>query len=144
MAQMDRKTSFMRAKYGWPQGQVPFSAVTFHDPDGYRCDDTGYLSMIWDIPLAGTHGGMNAVTLEEWVVEIPPIELKLGDAIGLLGPASAGQNTIVYFEDWLNGDHTSMYALTWEMLSDASPGPIRRARPWSGSLRAYRFRDMVD
>lgn len=143
---ISRKEVLLRARYGWPFQSVEFSTVTMHQPDGYRQDALGYLSMCWDIPLhaRGSRGGMNPINMEEWVVEIQPINLLPGDAIGLLGPSSSGPDTAALFEEWIDRNASPPYALTWEMLSDASPGPVRRARPYGHPWRAYRFRDIVD
>lgn len=145
-----RTTVLMRARYGWPTATVPFSKVNFHQPDGYRCDAAGFVSMCWDIPLNVTHsyGGMSTVSLESdgWAYEIQPLELKAGDAIGYLGRDSvdADGGVIVIFESWLNGDPNTMYAMTYEQLPQNSPGPVYRARPYDRKWHCYRFRDIVD
>jgi hypothetical protein len=146
-----RNRVLLRARYGWPQATVPFSKTDFHQPSGYRCDAAGFLSMCWAIPLGAPHswGGMSTLTLESdgWAREIQPLDMKPGDALGLLGPGSVGTDggTIVLFEGWLNDDYTTNYAITWEQLPDASPGPVRRARPYDRNRwHSYRFRDIVD
>jgi hypothetical protein len=92
---------------------------------------------------------MSTVTLETdgWVEEIQIADLLPGDAIGYCGPGSTGADggVIVIFEGWLNGDMSLGYALTWQQLPDASPGPARRARPLDfRRWHAYRFRDIAD
>jgi len=146
-----RNRVLVRARYGWPQKTVPFHKTGFHQPDGYRTDAAGYLSMCWDIPLGvkNSWGGLSTVSMDTdgWCHEVDPMDLKPGDALGLLGHGSVGPDggTIVLFESWLNGDYTTNYAITWEMLPDASPGPVRRQRPYEGHRwHSYRFRDIVD
>jgi hypothetical protein len=140
----------LRMRYGWEIGTVPFSKVNFHQPDGYRSDPAGYACMCWDIPLHVPHswGGLSTVSLLEdgWVTEIEHGELKLGDAIGLLGRESvdADGGVVVMFERWLNDDRTLGYAICWQQLKDTSPGPARRARPIDFRWHAYRFKDIVD
>lgn len=147
---ISRDRVLLRGRYGWPTGTVPFSKTQFHQPDGYRQDAAGFLSMCWKIPLHAHHswGGLSTVTLltDGWVSEIDTTDLKPGDAIGFCGPGSidADGGVILLFEGWLNDDPTLGYALTWEQLPDASPGPVRRARPVNFRWHAYRFRDIVD
>jgi hypothetical protein len=138
----------LRAKYGWPKQSVPFDPNAFHQPDGYRQDAAGFASMCWDIPtyLPGSWGGMTTVTLDSggWVYEIPPKDLLPGDALGLCGPGTSGAGgVIVIFEKWLGDTPDTGYAITWEQLPEASPGPVQRARPYSFQWHAYRFRDIV-
>lgn len=150
MTGIARSDVLLRGRYGWPQGTVPFSKSDFHQPDGYRTDAAGFLSMCWDIPLTATHswGGMSTVTLltEGWVKEIKGDELLPGDAIGFCGPGSMDSDggVILLFEGWLNDNPDLGYALTWEMLPATSPGPGRRARPFDFRWHAYRFRDIID
>ncbi len=106
--------------------------------------------MCWDIPLdvPGSWGGLSTVGLGEgdWTVEIPLLELKPGDALGLLGRGSQGPNggAAVMFERWHSDDVRTNTAITWEMLPDAGLGPVRRARPVDSSWHGYRYRDIVD
>lgn len=141
----------LRARYGWPQGTVPFNKTAFHDGDGYRTDAAGYVSMCWDIPLhaPGSWGGLNTMSMEVdgWAKEIQPTELQGGDAIGLLGQGSVGPDggTIIIFEEWLNGDPDLGYAVCWQMLPETNLGPVRRARPFDkNKWHSYRFRDLVE
>ena len=147
---ISRQRVLLRAQYGWPQATVPYNKSAVHEPDGYRTDAAGFVSMCWGIPLTAPHsyGGMSTMTLETdgWVSEIQPVELLPGDALGLCGPGSVDMDggVIVIFEGWLNNDPNTGYALTWEQLPDSSPGPIRRARVHSFRWHAYRFRDIED
>ncbi len=140
----------LRARYKWPQGTVPFSKTEFH-ASGYLCNAPGFVSMCWAVApnTPRFYGGLSTLAMDrdDWVKEIEPIDMKPGDALGLIGPGSVGTDggNIVIFEDWLNGDYTTNYAICWEMLPDASPGPVRRARPYDGSRwHSYRFKDIVD
>jgi hypothetical protein len=145
---ISRERVMLRTRYGWAQGTVKYDPSTLHQPDGYRQDEGGFVSMCWDIPpyLPGSYGGMNTVSLDSggWAIEIPPTELKPGDAIGLLGPQTAGRGVIVMVEGWLNNDPNLGYVICWDMLPDSSPGPVRRARPYSFQWHCYRFRDIED
>lgn len=139
----------MRAKYGWPRKSVQFSNTEIHQPDGYRQNGPGFVSMCWDIPLDAprSSGGMSSVTLltEGWAYEISPDDLKPGDALGYLGPDSASDpdgGVIVIFERWLDRD--LRIALTWDQLPVVGLGPDQRARPVDFRWHAYRFRDIVD
>lgn len=148
---ISRNRIMLRARYGWEQGTVPFSKTAFHQPDGYRTDAAGYVSMCWDIPLDAPHswGGMSTLSLDSdgWAKEISPIELRPGDAMGYLGPGSVGSDggVIVIFECWLNNDYTTNYIMCWEQLPEGSPGPVRRARPYHApTWHCYRRRDVTD
>lgn len=141
----------MRARYGWTHKSVDFDAAKVHQPSGYRQDAAGFVCMAWDVPLSAPHswGGLTTITLDSdgWAHEIEPIDMKPGDALGLLGPWSVGTEggVIVIFEHWLNDDVTTGYVMTLEMLPENTPGPVRRLRPYDRRLwHSYRFRDIVD
>ncbi len=142
---ISRGRVLLRMRYGWAQGTVEFDRNKIHQPDGYRCDEGGYVSMCWDIPtyLPGNFGGMSTLSLDTggWAIEVPATELKPGDAMGLLGPVGG---VIVMVEGWLNNDPNTGYVLCWEQLPDTSPGPVRRARPYSFQWHCYRFKDIED
>lgn len=145
-----RTRVLLRAKYGWPTETVPFDKATFHS-SGYRQDAAGYVSMCYGIPLHVLHswGGLSTVTLltDGWLKEIRVTDLRPGDAIGYCGPGSIDSDggTVVIFESFLNNDISLGYALVWQQLPDASPGPARRARPLDfRRWHAYRYKDIVD
>ena len=150
MALITRQRIMFRARYKWPQKSVTFSKTDFH-PSGYLCSAPGYVSMCWGIPKHAPrfYGGMSTLAMDSdgWAYEIDPKDMKPGDALGLIGPGSVGTDggNIVIFEGWLNDDYMSNYAICWEMLPDASPGPVRRARPYDGSRwHSYRYKDVVE
>jgi hypothetical protein len=141
-----------RAQTIWQPGTVPYSQSKIHQPDGYRQDCSGYLSMCWDIPLgSGSYGGENTVTLvtEGWMREIAPADLQPGDAVGICGPGSAGDDGhIVLFEKWFNDVPSDDRYWMWEQAGGQS-GPIRRVVNYpydgaAGAWKAYRFRDITD
>lgn len=145
-----RNRIMTRARYGWPQGSVEFSKTDLH-PSGYLRNASGYVSMCWDIPggTLGFYGGLSTLALDAygWAIEVPPLEMKPGDALGHLGPGSVGTDggTVVIFESWLNDDYALNYFICWEMLPGSSPGPSRRVRPYDHNRwHSYRFRDVVD
>lgn len=143
-----RTRVLLRAKYGWPKKSVPFEQQTFHQPDGYRANAAGYVSMCYDIPIGPGHaGGANIVTLltHGFMEEIRPGDLQPGDAIGYLGPDAVDQDggVIVIFEKWLNNDPSLKVALTWEHLPVVGMGPDQRARPVDFKWHAYRFTHLL-
>jgi hypothetical protein len=140
-----RERVLLRAKYGWPTETVPFNNGAVHAPDGYRTNGAGFVAMCWDLPNIG--GGPSTVGLVKWVEEVPVRELLPGDAIGYFGPDSIDTDggSAAIFEGWLNGDMNLGYALVWQQLPDATPGPARRARPVDfRKWHAYRLRDILD
>lgn len=143
-----RTRVLFRAKYGWPRKSVPFDQNAFHQPDGYRQNAAGFVSMCWDIPLTSPRntGGPNIVTLatDGYAIEIDRDELKPGDAIGYLGPDAidADGGVIVLFDRWLNAEQK--LAATWDHLPVVGLGPDQRG--WNVDFRwhAYRYRDIID
>lgn len=141
-----RTRVLIRAKYGWPRKSVHLDQTKFHQPDGYRMDPAGYVSMCWDIPLTAPKsvGGMTTVTLltEGWAKEIAHRDLQPGDAIGYLGTDSVDGTggLIVIFDSWVEPGT----ALTWEFHRIVDPGPDQRSRPVDFRWHAYRFRDIVN
>jgi hypothetical protein len=150
LATISRNRVLVRGQYGWELGTVPFSKTEFHQPDGYRQDAAGFISMCYDIPLHASHswGGMSVVTLltDGWMEEIKSEELRPGDAIGHLGPYAmdADGGVISLFEGWLNNDPNLGYALVYEQLPSGNPGPQRKARPFDFRWHAYRLKGIID
>lgn len=143
-----RKRVILRAQYGWPRKTVPFDQHQFHQPDGYRMNAAGFVSMCWDIPLTSSSsaGGPNIVTLltDGHAYEIPLLDLRPGDAIGYLGPDAIDTDggTIVLFDRWLQFEQK--LAATWDHLPVVGLGPDQRAWNVDFRLHAYRYRDIVD
>ena len=143
-----------RASTLWKAGTVPYSQNAIEPRTGYRQDCSGFVSMCWGIPAnaaPGGWGGLNTVTLVSggWMHEIPPADLRPGDAVGICGPGSAGDaGHIVIFERWVNDDPNNDDYWLWEQAGGRS-GPTRRVLtypyggPW-GQWKAYRFRDISD
>ncbi len=135
-----------RAQTGWPTGAVPYSQNVIHQPDGYRCDCSGFVAMCWAIPLAGTWGGPNTVSLitDGWMREITPDELRPGDAVGLCGPGTAGDlGHVQLFDEWANNDSTDSHHFVWQQRGGVF-GPRRELVDWTAGYRAYRYRDITD
>jgi hypothetical protein len=143
-----------RATTIWKPGTVPYSQDTIHQPDGYRQDCSGYLSLCWGLsPNAdGGWGGQNTVTLvtRGYMKEIPASDLRPGDAVGNCGIGTGGDaGHIVLFEKWANDDPNNDDFWLWEQAGGAN-GPRRRmvtypypgmsAPPW----KAYRFAGITD
>lgn len=145
-----RTRVLLRAKYGWARKTVTFDQNTFHQPDGYRTNAPGFVSMCWDIPLNAPRsmGGMNTVSLlsEGWCKEIKVPDLLPGDAIGYLGPQSddGDGGFIVIFEKWLDDNPSLGVALTWDLHRGVSPGPDQRGRSRDLRWHAYRRTDIID
>lgn len=141
---ISRERVMLRTRYGWAQGTVDYDRNKIHQPDGYRCTDGGYISMCWDLPnyLPGNYGGMDTISLDVggWAKEIPATDLKPGDIMGILGQ----NGVVVMVEGWLNNDPNTGYVVCWELLPDSSPGPVRRARPYSFQWHCYRYKDIED
>lgn len=136
-----------RARTMWPTGTVPYSQSAI-GPHGYRQDCSGFVSMCWGIPPSekGGWGGQSTTTLVSngYMYPIQPDDLLPGDAIGICGPGSAGNNGhIVLFEKWVNdddiddnrywtyeqsGDHVGPLHRIIEYPYDDAPGPWRAWR----------------
>lgn len=127
-----------RAHTVWPPGTVPYSQSAIHQPDGYRADCSGYVSMCWD---TGPAGGNTVSMVGEDMFEISPVDLAPGDAIGKCGPNTAGDyGHIQLFEGWA-GDG-ALYI--WEQAG-GTWGPQRRrlsAIPYG--YKPYRFNQKGD
>jgi len=131
-----REDILWRTNHVWAEGSVPYSQSAVHQPDGYRQDCSGYVSLCWD---SGPQGG-NTVTMVGPVMhEISPVDLAPGDAIGRCGPGTEGDNGhIQLFEGWA-GDG-ALYI--WEQAG-GTWGPQRRwlsAIPWG--YKPYRFNEV--
>jgi hypothetical protein len=143
-----RSEALRRANSVWPMGGVPYSQSTIHQPDGYRADCSGYVSMCWAIPLnaPGSWGGMNTVSLvtDGWMHEINPNDLRPGDAIGRCGPGTAGDDGHVQlFTRWLNTDPNDSRYYCLEQTG-GTRGPHETLHNWPAGYRAYRYRDISD
>ena len=144
-----RSEVLQRAQTVWPMGRVPYSQTRIHQPDGYRQDCSGYVSMCWAIPLTapGSWGGMNTVSLvtDGWMHEIKPGDIKPGDAIGRCGPGTAGNvGHVQLFTGWLTTtDHSDSHYYCLEQTGGGA-GPNKRLHDWPSGYRAYRFKDIAD
>jgi hypothetical protein len=127
-----------RAHTVWPPGTVPYSQSNVHQPDGYRADCSGYVSMCWD---TGPAGGNTVNMVGAVMYEISPADLAPGDAIGKCGPGTEGDyGHIQLFEGWA-GDGALWI---WEQAG-GTWGPQRRwlsAIPWG--YKPYRFNQKGD
>lgn len=153
MASISRSEVIHRAATMWPAGTVPYSQDTIHPGTGYRQDCSGFVSMCWAIsPNAspGGWGGLNTVTLVTggYMSEINPADLKPGDAVGICGPNTGGDDGhIVIFERWYNDDPADDRYWCFEQMG-GTKGPTHRVitypYPSSGPWKSYRFRDITD
>jgi hypothetical protein len=145
-----RQWVMLRAKFGWPKETVPFGKTLFHQPDGYRQDAPGFISMVYGIPLNAQNswGGLSTVTLltDGWLEEIDPRDLKRGDCIGYCGPGSVDGDggVVVLFDGWFDNNPALRYAMTYEQMPDVQLGPVYRARPFDFRWHAYRLKGIVD
>lgn len=135
---MQRTDVMHRAQTVWPPGSVPYSQSAIHQPDGYRADCSGYVSMCWH---TGPAGG-NTVTMVGPVMhEIAPVDLAPGDAIGKCGPGTEGDfGHIQLFEAWAGGGALWI----WEQAG-GTRGPVRRklsAIPWG--YKPWRFNNIEE
>lgn len=133
-----------RAGTIWDPGTVPYSQSTLHQPDGYRQDCSGYVSMCWMLPLNQSWGGESTVTLvtEGWMTEISRSELLPGDAIGLCGPGTAGNAGHIQLVEKF--DAATGLLTIWEQAG-GTMGPIRRSiRQWPSGYKAYRFKGITN
>lgn len=147
--EITRQRVIVRAKYGWPRKSVPFDKQVLHQPDGYRTNAPGFISMCYDIPISMRNwGGANIVTLltDGWMYEIDPNDLRPGDALGYLGPDAmdSDDGVIVLFEKWLTEDPNYKLALTWAHLPVVGMGPDIRGQSISFKWHAYRYKHIVD
>lgn len=149
-----RKQVIARAASMWPANGVPYSQDTIHQPTGYRQDCSGFVSMCWAIPpnaAPGGWGGLSTVTLVTggWMYEISPSDLRPGDAVGICGPGSAGDDGhIVLFERWASDAENESAYWMYEQAGGRK-GPVHRVVEYPyggpyGAWRAYRFRDITD
>lgn len=146
---ISRSEVLARSKTIWPAGKVPYSQGTLHKPDGYRQDCSGYVSMCWAIPLKSPDcwGGMSTTTLlsRGWMHEIPVSDLKPGDAVGICGPNTAGNDGhITLFVRWLNKNPNDNHYYMREQ-SGGTSGWTERLVDWPGyPYKAYRFNYIID
>lgn len=141
-----RSEIMRRARTVWPMSGVPYSQSSLHNPDGYRADCSGYVSACWAIPLAGTWGGPNTVTMvaDGWMHEIPADALREGDAVGWCGPGTAGDaGHVRLFLRWFNDNPNDNRHYVLEQSGGRS-GPHESLVNWADGYRAYRFRDVVE
>jgi hypothetical protein len=149
-----RRQVIARAASMWPANSVPYSQEAIHQPTGYRQDCSGFASMCWAIPpnaAPGGWGGLSTVTLVTggWIYEISPSDLRPGDAVGICGPGSAGDDGhIVIFERWASDAENESAYWMYEQAGGRK-GPVHRVVEYpyggpTGAWRAYRFRDITD
>lgn len=132
----------------WPYAGVPYSQ-TQRWQGRYRQDCSGFVSMCWATGMdgPGAWGGYSTETLVSQGImkEINASELKPGDAIGICGPGSAGNNGhIMLFEAWYNHDPGDNRCWIWEQAGGVN-GPRRRLINYPfGSYRSWRAFYVVD
>lgn len=109
--------------------------------------------MCWGIPrnAPGSWGGMSTVSLvtNGWMREIPAGWLQPGDAVGICGPGTGGDDGhIVLFERWASDAENESHYWAYEQAGGRR-GPVHRVIRYpydgpTGAWRAYRFRDIQD
>jgi len=129
-----------RAATVWKPGTVAYSQSTIHQPDGYRQDCSGYVSMCWALPLnaPGSWGGQNTVSLVTlgYMHEITPGDLRAGDAVGKCGPGTAGNDGHIQLVESYNPATGSV--VIWEQAGGG--GPARRSlKRIPVGYKAYRY-----
>jgi hypothetical protein len=141
-----RRRVLLRARFGWPRRTVPFNQDDLHQPDGYRQNAPGFVSMCYNIPISARNwGGANIVTLltDGWMREIDPSEVLPGDAIGELGPNGVEPDggVILIFDSWL--DLGSRMAFAWTHLPIVGLGPDLRGRAIDYKWHYYRYTHLL-
>lgn len=130
---VSRVQAVARAATVWTPGTVPYSQARNHQPDGYRQDCSGYVSMCWGLAAPGE----STVTLvtKGLMAEVPAGQLQPGDAIGLCGPGTAGNAGHIQLVEAV----TATGLVIWEQAGGTA-GPTRRTikRPTPG-YKAYRL-----
>jgi hypothetical protein len=123
MAVSSRAQALSRAATIWPVNGVPYSMSTIHQPDGYRQDCSGFVSLCWGLPTPGED--TQSLVTEGWMYEIPIATLQAGDAIGKCGPGTLGPvGHIQLFERW-----TTTGLVIWEQSGG-------RSGPWHHTIKA--------
>lgn len=127
--------------------RVPYSQSTLHQPDGYRCDCSGYVAASAGIPASVGWGGPNTVTLvtDGWIHEINPNDLKPGDFIGRCGAGTAGDaGHIRIFVSWDNQRLGDNGHAVYEQTGGSSGPHKRHYATWPSGYKAYRLNGVVD
>lgn len=143
-----RSEALRRAESVWPYEGVPYSQQKLHEPDGYRQDCSGFVSMCWKLATSGpdTWGGYSTVTLvtSGLMKEIPVDQLQPGDAVGKCGPETGGdEGHVQLFSGWLNHDPADSHYYCYEQTGGGS-GPHHRLVDWTAGYKAYRYVGIVD
>lgn len=133
---MLRSAVIARTATLWPYASVPYSqSARWHG--GYRQDCSGFVSGLWALPMdgPGSWGGYNTVDLVTMglMVEIQPSQLLPGDAVGICGPNTGGNDGhITLFEKWYNDIPGDDRYWMWEQAGGTN-GPRRRlvSYPWA-------------
>ncbi len=138
-----------RARQGFGDGLGRTRYDQGTQKDGWRTDCSGYVCRCWN--QASGWGGESTVSLvtKDLVRQLPNADaLRPGDAIGLLGPGTGGDDGhIVLFDSWLNDDPTDDRLFIFEQAGGTT-GPIRRITtyPYDGnqSYTPWRYVGIAD
>jgi hypothetical protein len=123
----------------WPYQGIPYSMSSTNTPTGHRADCSGFVSMCWDMPVAGED--TQSFVAEGWMVEIPREQLQPGDAIGECGWGTLGANGHIQLVE--SYDPWTGLCTYWEQNGGQS-GPSRRHNYYINSgYQAYRFTGTV-
>jgi hypothetical protein len=124
--------------YLWPDGTVEYQQWGTASPTGDRPDCSGYVAgCCWGIPVE-----VNTVSLvtDGWMYEIPADQLQPGDALGMCGPGTAGDDG--HIQLFIRFDNTGLFIAE---QTGGGPGPhhhtVKRITP---GYKAYRFKGIAD
>jgi hypothetical protein len=146
---ISRADVLARARQGFGDGlgRTPYDQGA--QKNGWRTDCSGYACRCWN--QASGWGGESTVSLvdKHLVTQLPNADALLpGDAIGLMGPGTDGDNGhIVIFEQWVDDDPTDDRLWIFEQCGGTS-GPIHRITnyPYDGnsSYTPWRYVGIAD
>jgi len=123
----------------WPYQGIPYSMSSTNTPTGHRADCSGFVSMCWNLPVAGED--TQSFVAEGHMVEIDRSQLQAGDAIGNCGWGTLGAAGHIQLVE--SYDPWSGLCTYWEQNGGQS-GPSRRVNYYiSSGYQAYRFTGTV-
>jgi len=140
-----RPEALRRAATIWTPGTVPYSMTTVHQPDEYREDCSGYVSLCWALPPpGGSTVTMAPPSSSAVMVPISEADLEPGDAIGKCGPGTGGAAGHIQLFDGWDPDGTGLWI--WEQAGGVI-GPRRRKVKTvgqGGGFTPWRYTGIID
>lgn len=94
---------YMERAQRWVDEDVRYSAAVHEDYPPYRMDCSGYVSYVWQLPIAA-----NTTTLKDYAYEIEWWDLTPGDAIN--DQESGDYGHVVIFAGWQDYDALTFWA----------------------------------